>query len=56
MVRSRLAQHLLSKSLIPTFADSASELVQKPLKLRHMLGQYGELGRVYLAPEGTRLP
>ena len=26
--------------------------VQKPLKLRHMLSQYGEIGRLYLAPEG----
>lgn len=25
---------------------------QKPQKLRHMLSQYGEVGRVYLAPEG----
>lgn len=24
----------------------------KPIKLRHLLGQFGELGRVYLAPEG----
>ena len=29
---------------------------QKPQKLRHMLGQYGELGRVYLAPEGAQPP
>ena len=27
-------------------------LLQKPQKLRHMLEQYGELGRLYLAPEG----
>ena len=26
-------------------------MLQKPLKLRHMLGQYGEIGRLYLAPE-----
>jgi len=25
----------------------------KPVKLRHLLGKFGELGRVYLAPEGT---
>jgi len=24
----------------------------KPVKLRHLLGKFGELGRVYLAPEG----
>ena len=28
---------------------------QKPQKLRHMLSQYGEVGRLYLAPEGTVL-
>lgn len=27
-------------------------ILQKPLKLRHMLSQYGEVGRLYLAPEG----
>ncbi len=27
--------------------------VQKPQKLRHLLSEYGELGRVYLAPEGV---
>ncbi len=27
------------------------ETAQKPAKLRHMLGQHGELGRVYLVPE-----
>lgn len=26
--------------------------LQKPQKLRHMLSQYGEMGRIYLAPEG----
>ena len=31
-------------------------LPQKPQKLRHMLSQYGEIGRVYLAPEGERSP
>ena len=28
---------------------------QKPQKLRHMLSQYGEVSRLYLAPEGTVL-
>ena len=31
-------------------------LLQKPLKLRHMLSKYGELGRLYLAPEGKPAP
>jgi hypothetical protein len=26
--------------------------LQKPQKLRHMLSQHGEIGRLYLAPEG----
>ncbi|KAF8979348.1 RNA-binding ATPase activator esf2 [Entomortierella lignicola] len=27
----------------------------KPVKLRHLLGQFGELGRVYLAPEDAKV-
>ncbi|KAG0037053.1 RNA-binding ATPase activator esf2 [Podila clonocystis] len=27
----------------------------KPIKLRHLLGQFGELGRVYLAPEDAKV-
>lgn len=30
-------------------------LLQKPQKLRHMLEQHAEIGRVYLAPEGLSL-
>lgn len=30
--------------------------LQKPHKLRHMLADYGELGRLYLAPEGAAVP
>ena len=26
--------------------------LQKPQKLRHILSQYGDIGRLYLAPEG----
>lgn len=26
---------------------------QKPLKMRHMLAAYGEIGRLYLAPEDS---
>ena len=29
--------------------------MQKPQKLRHLLSSYGELGRVYLAPEDSAL-
>ena len=27
--------------------------LQKPLKMRHMLAAYGEIGRLYLAPEDS---
>lgn len=27
--------------------------MQKPQKLRHLLEQYGAIGRLYCAPEGT---
>ena len=34
---------------------SAVNLMQKPQKLRHLLEQHGELGRLYLAPEAPSL-
>ncbi|KAG0344708.1 RNA-binding ATPase activator esf2 [Podila humilis] len=45
--KSREKTGIVYISKIPPF--------MKPIKLRHLLGQFGELGRVYLAPEDPKV-
>lgn len=48
----RSGRNTTSRSNTTRAPPGARHSVQKPQKLRHMLSQHGEIGRVYLAPEG----
>lgn len=58
---SRIPPHMVHKqfslldSACCTRACQISTCLQKPQKLRHLLEQYGAIGRVYCAPEGITL-
>ncbi len=38
------------------FAESVDHVLQKPQKVRQLLSVHGEVGRLYLAPEGKHWP